>query len=324
MQPEALVSVEGLRKHFPTKGGTVKAVDDASFQIARGETIGLVGESGSGKSTFGRLLLNLVRPTAGTVAFDGQDIHTASRRDMMALRRRMQMVFQDPYASLNRYFTIERTLTEPLKLHGIGRDHAERRDMAVEMLDKVGFGPEVLSRYPAAFSGGQRQRIGICRALILRPEFIVADEPVSALDVSVQAQVLNIMSDLKSEMDLTMLFVTHDLAVVRQIADRIVVLYLGRIMEIAPTEALFAAPAHPYTHALISAAPTLGRERVEVEALGEIPNPLNPPSGCPFRTRCKFASDDCASADMQPREIGSGHLTTCIRDDILQPRTALQ
>ncbi|WP_226781290.1 ABC transporter ATP-binding protein [Oceaniglobus trochenteri] len=313
MSRDLLVEIDGLNKHFPVRGGTVKAVQDVSFAIHRGETVGLVGESGSGKSTLGRLLLRLIEPTSGEITFDGQSVSGARARELRALRRRMQMIFQDPYASLNRYFTIERTLTEPLHLHGIGRNADERRRIAAEMLEKVGFGPEVLQRYPASFSGGQRQRIGICRALMLRPDLVVADEPVSALDVSVQAQVLNILGDLRAEMNLTMLFITHDLAVVRQIAHRVVVLYLGRVMEIGPVEAMFDCAAHPYTETLVAAAPSIDHVIRPAELVGEIPNPLSPPSGCPFRTRCAHAVSACASADMSLREIAPNRFTSCIR-----------
>ena len=326
MPSETLVRVEALRKHFPVRrgllrreAGTVKAVERASFEIERGEVVGLVGESGSGKSTLGRVLLRLQEATGGDVLFEGRSIPGRSASEMKALRRRMQMIFQDPYSSLNRTFTVERTLTEPLVIHGVGGSAAARRDRAVELLEQVGFGPEALAKYPHEFSGGQRQRIGIARALALSPEFVVADEPVSALDVSVQAQVLNILSDLRRDHALTMLFITHDLAVVRQIADRNVVLYLGHVMETAPAEAMFKAPAHPYTAALIAAAPSV-RPRAAAptaRARGEIPNPLDPPSGCPFRTRCPHALADCAEAPMALREVAPGRGSACIRDDLM-------
>jgi oligopeptide/dipeptide ABC transporter ATP-binding protein len=328
MLDDVLIETSGLRKHFPVRGGflgrpkgTVKAVENVNLAIRRGEMLGLVGESGSGKSTLGRLMMRLVEPTEGDVRLDGQSIVKNSAREMNALRARMQMIFQDPYSSLNRYFTIERTLVEPLLIHRIGKTHEERLARAVSLLEQVGFGPEALPKYPHQFSGGQRQRIGIARALALEPDFIVADEPVSALDVSVQAQVLNILSDLRRDFALTMLFITHDLSVVRQIADRVVVLYLGHVMEIAPTERLFGASAHPYTRALIASAPSVRADKAETATIeGEIPDPRNPPSGCPFRTRCPRAIGACAEAPMVLKQVSLDQQTACIRETGSSPQ----
>lgn len=320
MPPSApLIELRNVRKEFPVRGGflqrsskAVHAVNDVSFDIYRGEVLGLVGESGSGKSTLGRIVMGLLQPTKGEVRLDGQALHEASGSAARALRRRLQIIFQDPYSSLNRYLTIEQILTEPLKIHNIGANAEERRAMALSLLETVGFGPDALNKYPNQFSGGQRQRIGISRALALDPEFIVADEPVSALDVSIQAQVLNILANLQRQRALTLLFITHDLSVLRQISDRTVVLYLGRIMEIAPTETLFQNPAHPYTAALISSAPSVRhRGRVRQLLSGEMPSPMNPPSGCPFRTRCPLAFDKCAQVVPPLREIGAGRRSAC-------------
>ena len=315
-----LLQVEGLRKYFPIRGGVlqrvvseVKAVDDVSFEIRPGEVVGLVGESGSGKTTVGRTLLRLEEATGGSVRFGGIDVMGASPREMRALRKRMQIVFQDPYASLNPREKVREVLTHPLRLHGIGAP-SERDDRAAELLAKVGLSRDQLDRFPHEFSGGQRQRIGIARALAVEPEFIVADEPVSALDVSIQAQVINLLEDLKEDLDLTMLFVAHDLGVVEHICDRVIVMYLGRIMEIADAADLYERPSHPYTRALLSAVPIPepGARRERVRLTGDIPSPIDPPSGCVFRTRCPMATPECAEIRPELRSVGPGHLSACI------------
>ncbi|RUT31260.1 ABC transporter ATP-binding protein [Arsenicitalea aurantiaca] len=319
---DVLVSIRNLRKHFPVKTGnfsrlrsreTVKAVEDFSLDIKRGEVIGLVGESGSGKTTMGRAVLRLIEPSSGEVRFEGVDITKLSQRDMRAYRRKMQIIFQDPFASLNPRFTAEAIIGEAIDTHGLAKGPA-RRARIVELLEKTGLGPEHLTRYPHEFSGGQRQRIGIARALAVDPQFIVADEPVSALDVSIQAQVLNLLQDLKRELGLTLLMIAHDLGVVEYISDRVVVMYLGRIMEVAPAKALYANPVHPYTEALLSAVPVpdpdARRERIPLA--GEIPSPIHPPSGCVFRTRCPLATAECAQVVPPLEEVAPGHLKACI------------
>jgi oligopeptide/dipeptide ABC transporter ATP-binding protein len=299
--------------------GYVKAVDGVSFSIRKGEVLGLVGESGSGKTTVGRTILRLRAPTAGSIAFRGQDITSLSRRQMRPIRRQMQLIFQDPFASLNPRMTVERIVATPLDVHEVSLPATEKRARVEEALTLVGLSADYASRYPHEFSGGQRQRIGIARALILRPEFLVADEPVSALDVSIQAQIVNLLSDLKDRLGLTMLFIAHDLAVVGHISDRVAVMYLGKLMELAPADALFAAPLHPYTEALFSAVPdpdpTVRRQRIILK--GDVPSPIAPPSGCVFRTRCRYAIATCASASPEFREVRAGHFKACIRDDLV-------
>lgn len=296
-----LVEVRDLKKHFPIRGGvlsrvvaSVKAVDGVSFAIRRGEVLGLVGESGSGKTTVGRTLLRLIEPTGGRIFFDGQDITELPREKLRPFRRRMQIIFQDPFSSLNPRMTVGDIIAEPLLIHGIGKTPKERTERVAELLKLVGLSPDHMRRYPHEFSGGQRQRIGIARALAVAPEFIVADEPVSALDVSIQAQVVNLLQDLKEELGLTLLFIAHDLAVVEYISDRVAVMYLGKVMELAPARELYRNPKHPYTEALLSAVPipdpTVKRERIVLQ--GDIPSPINPPSGCVFRTRCRYALPD--------------------------------
>jgi peptide/nickel transport system ATP-binding protein len=325
MRP-SLLEVENLTKRFRVGGGlfnrgrgrgAVTAVDRVGFEVGRGEVVGLVGESGSGKSTIGRCLLRLVEPSEGAVRFDGIDVLAASRGGLRALRRRMQIVFQDPYASLNPRLRVEASIGEAFDIHGLHRG-GDRRGRIAELLRRVGLEPDHMRRYPHEFSGGQRQRIGIARALAVEPDFIVADEPISALDVSVQAQVMNLFADLQEELNLTILFIAHDLSVVEYISDRVIVMYLGRIMEVAPSRALYTAPRHPYTRALLSAAPvpdpTVRRTRIILK--GEIPSPLNPPSGCVFRTRCPHAIADCAAIEPQLRPIGDGHAVACIREDL--------
>jgi oligopeptide/dipeptide ABC transporter ATP-binding protein len=320
-----LLEIRDLRKWFPVKGNflshkreNVKAVDGVSFDVLRGEVLSVVGESGSGKTTVGRLAMRLLAPTDGTIRFDGQDITHLSRRQMRPIRRRMQLVFQDPYASLNPKKPVESIIADPLEIHGLAKSSQDRRDKVAEALQLVGLPPEHAARFPHEFSGGQRQRIGIARALISGPELLVADEPVSALDVSVQAQVVNLLLELKGRLRLTILFIAHDLAVVGHISDRIAVMYLGRLVEIAPTRELFDNPRHPYTEALLSAAPvpdpTLSRRRILLK--GDIPSPLNPPSGCSFRTRCPYAVNACGESVPELRQVASGHFKACIRDDL--------
>ncbi len=316
-----LLEVRNLRKYFPIRGGilsrvvaNVKAVEDISFEIKKGEVVGLVGESGSGKTTAGRSILRLIEPTAGEILFDGTDIAQLSKPRMREYRKEMQIIFQDPFASLNPRMSVGDIIGEALTIHNLARGKAKEERVA-DLLDRVGMSPNHMRRYPHEFSGGQRQRIGIARALAVDPQFIVADEPVSALDVSIQAQVVNLLQDLKEELGLTLLFIAHDLGVVEYISDRVVVMYLGRIMEIAPAKDLYANPVHPYTEALLSAVPipdpSVKRERIILQ--GDIPSPINPPSGCVFRTRCPIAIDDCAHVVPPLEEITPGHFKACIR-----------
>ncbi len=313
---QRLLEVRDLVKHFPVEDSddVVRAVDGISFDIIAGETLGLVGESGCGKSTVGRCLLRLHEPTSGEVIFEGRDIIGLHPSEMQALRREMQMIFQDPYASLNPRLNILSIVSEPLKIHRIG-DKKERRDRVADLLAKVGLDPRYMDRYAHEFSGGQRQRIGIARALALNPKLIVCDEPVSALDVSVQAQVVNLLQDLQQELGLTYLFISHGLAVVEHISDRVAVMYLGKIVEIASAEDLYDEPLHPYTKALLSAIPIPDprqkRERIILK--GDVPTPIDPPSGCRFRTRCPIAIDECAKAEPELRELKPGHFAACIR-----------
>jgi oligopeptide transport system ATP-binding protein len=318
-QTQPLVKVENLKMHFPIKGGIlgkqvgeVKAVDGISFFIKKGETLGLVGESGCGKSTTGRMLLRLLEPTEGKIYFEGEDITQLSTNAMRKKRREMQMVFQDPFASLNPRHTVEKILEEPLIVHGV-KDRAERKRRVKELLEVVGLSSWHAKRYPHQFSGGQRQRIGIARALAVNPKLIIADEPVSALDVSIQSQVLNLMQDLQKEFDLTYLFIAHDLGVVRHISDRVGVMYLGHIVELADSEKLYDDPKHPYTQALLSAVPIpdVEHQKDRVILQGDVPSPSNPPAGCPFHTRCPAAMDHCASVKPVLKEVAEGHYAAC-------------
>jgi peptide/nickel transport system ATP-binding protein len=316
-----LLQVRGLRKYFPIRGGVfsrvvanVKAVEDVSFDVKRGEVVGLVGESGSGKTTAGRAILRLIEPTAGEVLFEGTDVVKLPKAQMREYRKQMQIIFQDPFASLNPRMSVGDIIGEALTIHNLARGKAKEARVA-DLLERVGMNAGHMRRYPHEFSGGQRQRIGIARALAVDPKFIVADEPVSALDVSIQAQVVNLLQDLKDQLGLTMLFIAHDLGVVEYISDRVIVMYLGRIMEIAPAKELYRNPRHPYTEALLSAVPipdpTIKRERIILQ--GDIPSPINPPSGCVFRTRCPIAIDDCKHVVPPLEEVGPGHLKACIR-----------
>jgi oligopeptide transport system ATP-binding protein len=313
----ALLKVDKLVKHFPVRQhlfgrqtAVVHAVDGVSFELNTGETMALVGESGCGKSTVGRLLLRLLDATSGSVRFDGDDLMTLPPDRMRARRRNMQMIFQDPYSSLNPRMTVQQTLTEPLGLHGLAK--GRQRERAAELLDLVGLAPQYLQRYPHEFSGGQRQRIGIARALAVEPKLIVCDEAVSALDVSIQAQVVNLLQDLQQRLGLAYVFIAHDLAVVKHIASHVAVMYLGQIVEYADKRSLFARPRHPYTQALLSAIPIaepgLKRERLLLQ--GDVPNPINPPSGCRFRTRCPYAREKCAQEVPELRST-QGHSVAC-------------
>lgn len=316
-----LIEVRNLRKYFGPSARPVRAVDDVSFTIRAGETLGLVGESGSGKSTIGRALLRLVDSTSGSVSYRGENLVTASGSRMRALRSKLQMIFQDPYASLNPKMRVRDILAEALHTHGLAPGKAATAARVAELLRLVGLAPEHAARYPHEFSGGQRQRIGVARALSVQPEFIVADEPLSALDVSIQSQVVNLLCDLRDQLSLTMLFISHDLDVVEYLCDRVVVLYLGRVMEVAPTAQLFARPLHPYTHALLAASPRPDPTTrvVHVPLKGDMPSPVDPPSGCVFRTRCPYALPACAEVRPEPRDMGGGRLKACIRDDINLP-----
>lgn len=312
---EVLVEVQNLKKHFPIQRGifrrqvgVVKAVDGLSFKIFKGETLGLVGESGCGKSTTGRTILQLLEPTEGSVKYEETELTNLNRNQMRKARRDMQMIFQDPYASLNPRMTVGAIVGEPLEIHGIG-DSKSRKQRVQDLLRLVGLNPYFINRYPHEFSGGQRQRIGVARALATNPSFIVADEPISALDVSIQAQVVNLLDDLKEELGLTYLFIAHDLSMVRYISDRVAVMYLGRIVELSDKHTLFEHPLHPYTQALLSAIPipdpTKEAERKRIILEGDVPSPANPPSGCRFHPRCAYATDICKEVDPEFRNLGT-------------------
>lgn len=325
-----LVEAHGVKVHFPIRRGLlqrrmgeVKAVDGVTFNVEQGETLGLVGESGSGKSTTGRALLRLLPLTAGSVGFQGRDLTGLSGEPLRRERRHMQMIFQDPYASLHPRATVERIVREPLEIHGIG-DAASRKERVEELLELVGLDPSHGTRYPHEFSGGQRQRVGIARALATSPRFIVADEPISALDVSIQAQVVNLLLELKEQLGLTYLIIAHDLAMVRHISDRVAVMYLGRIVELGSRASVFEGPRHPYTRALLASVPipdpSVATQRQPQALAGDIPDPADPPSGCSFHTRCPFANDRCQTEDPGLRELGSErypHLVACHRAEEL-------
>jgi oligopeptide/dipeptide ABC transporter ATP-binding protein len=324
MTGELILEVRDLVKHFEVGGGlfggppgVVKAVDGVSFGIRRGETLGLVGESGCGKTTTGRCILQLERPTSGQVIFEGRDLTKLGQVELRAVRRRVQVIFQDPYSSLNPRMTVGQIITEPLGVHGIVPERRAREARMKSLLDRAGLLPAMALRYPHELSGGQRQRVGIARALAMEPSLIVCDEPVSALDVSIQAQIINLLEELQAEFGLTYLFVAHDLSVVRHISDRVAVMYLGKIVEITDRKSLYDNPQHPYTKALLSAVPIpdpvveAGRERTVLG--GEVPSPLNPPAGCVFHTRCPIAIDDCRLAVPELREIRPEHRVACIR-----------
>jgi oligopeptide transport system ATP-binding protein len=319
-----LVSIRNLKMHFPiTQGivvqrkiGAIKAVDGLNFDILRGETLGLVGESGCGKSTTGRAILQLYRPTAGEVRFEGEELTAVKGEHLRRLRRRMQMIFQDPYASLNPRMTVGDIIGEPLTVHNIAKGK-ERRERVQELLKVVGLNPYFVNRYPHEFSGGQRQRIGVARALAVQPEFIVCDEPISALDVSIQAQIINLLEDLQGEFNLTYLFIAHDLSVVRHISDRIAVMYLGKIVELTDRKQLYDNPLHPYTQALLSAVPipdpVVEEKRRRIILEGDVPSPASPPVGCNFNTRCPVAMDVCYEKEPDFVDVGGGHWVACYR-----------
>lgn len=325
---QPLLDVRGLKMHFPiTRGiifqrqvGAIKAVDGVDFTMFKGETLGLVGESGCGKSTTGRAILQLYRPTAGEVHFEGVDITKSKGEDLRKMRRRMQMIFQDPYASLNPRMTVGSIIGEPLEVHNIGSNKKERQERVQELLKTVGLNPYFVNRYPHEFSGGQRQRIGVARALAVNPAFIVCDEPISALDVSIQAQIINLLEDLQEELGLTYLFIAHDLSVVRHISDRIAVMYLGKIVELADRDELYENPMHPYTQALLSAVPIpdpkieTQRQRVILE--GDVPSPANPPKGCNFSTRCPRVMDICRQDDPPFKEYKPDHYAACFLHEV--------
>jgi len=306
----SLLTVSNLSTHYSAPGGTLRAVDDVSLEVLAGETVGLVGESGCGKSTLGKTLMRLVAPTGGSIRFRDEDVTRLDGRRLRDMRRHVQMIFQDPFASLNPRHKIRQILGAPLKVHGIG-DKAERKYLVEQMIDRVGLPRESLKRYPHEFSGGQRQRIGIARALILNPDLVVCDEPVSALDLSIQAQILNLLAGMKKDFGLSYLFISHDLSVVRYFADRVLVMYLGRIVESADNAALWASPRHPYTRALMDAVPDPSRRRQAEPIAGDLPSAQNIPKGCRFHPRCPLATDLCRSEEPQFRQRATGHSVAC-------------
>src|SRR6056297_1310678 len=317
---ENLLEVNNLKKYFPVKAGIfkrtvahVKAVDDISFAVKEGETLGLVGESGCGKSTTGRTILRLLEATAGEVIFEGKNVMDLDKRSLRAIRRDMQIIFQDPYASLNPRMTVADIVGEPLDIHKLAKNKEERNEKVKEILENVGLGAEYMNRYPHEFSGGQRQRIGVARALAVDPKLIIADEPVSALDVSVQAQVVNLLQDLQKEFGLTFLFIAHDLSVVKHISDRVAVMYLGKIVELTDKKELFHNPMHPYTQSLLSAIPEAdpSKEKDRIVLEGDVPSPVDPPSGCRFHPRCPKAFEPCSVKEPEFKEYGDGHFAAC-------------
>lgn len=319
---QMLVQVKGLKKYFPITQGIiiqrvkahVKAVDGLNFTIKKGETLGLVGESGCGKSTTGRTILQLYRPTAGEVFFQGKDLAKLQGEELRKMRRNMQMIFQDPYASLNPRMTVGDIIGEPLEVHNIAKGK-EKKERVQELLQIVGLNPYFVNRYPHEFSGGQRQRIGVARALAVNPDFIVCDEPISALDVSIQAQIINLLEELQTKFNLTYLFIAHDLSVVRHISDRVAVMYLGKIVELTDRDSLYKNPLHPYTKALLSAVPipdpVVEEKRERIILTGDVPSPVNPPSGCRFHTRCPIVMDKCKQIDPEFRDVGNDHWVAC-------------
>lgn len=310
---EPLLRVEGLTKHFSTKKGLLHAVDNVSFTIDKGRTLGMVGESGCGKSTTGRAILRLIEPTAENLLFDNIDVRSLDAAKLRRMRTRMQIVFQDPFSSLNPRMTVSQAIEEPIKLHGIITDPQEREERVLELMETVGLAPRLFNTYPHELDGGRRQRIGIARALAVNPDFVVCDEPVSALDVSIQAQILNLMEDLQDELGLTYLFITHDLSVVHHFSDDIAVMYLGKLFEKAPSDELFDHPMHPYTQALLSAipVPSLHNRKKRIIMKGEITSPINPPKACRFAQRCPYATERCTCEEPELRDYGNGHSVAC-------------
>jgi len=326
---EPLVRIEHLSKHFSVGANLLRpsakvyAVDDVSFEIGRAEIIGLVGESGSGKTTLGRSILRLIEPSSGSVSFDGRSVTGAPKRELRNLRRDMQIVFQDPYATLDPRRRVVDQVQEAFHIHGV-HEQSKRREVAVRLLERVGISPTQADRFPHEFSGGQRQRISIARALALNPQFLIADEAVSALDVSIQGQIVNLLMELREELGLTILFISHDLSVIEFVSDRVVVMYLGRVVEIGKADVLYRRPRHPYTRALLDAIPVPdpSRRRMPRPLTGDVPSPLSPPSGCHFRTRCPHAVEACAKIRPELRPVGEGQFVACIRDDVIAPAEA--
>ncbi|WP_110928173.1 ABC transporter ATP-binding protein [Bacillus massiliglaciei] len=328
-----LLEIKGLTKYFPIRSGVfnkktgdVKAVDGVTLTVYEGETVGIVGESGCGKSTTGKTILRLLEPTDGQILFEGEDLAKLSAEQMRRKRKDIQMVFQDPYASLNPRKTIRQILMEPLKVHKIGESKQERNIMIHHIIEKVGLRKEHLDRHPHDFSGGQRQRIGIARALIVKPKIIIADEPVSALDVSIQSQILNLLKDLKKEFNLTLIFISHDLSVVKHLCNKVCVMYLGKTVEMADKQTLFEYPKHPYTQALLSAVPTIhkNRKKERIVLKGNLPSPADPPPGCSFQTRCPYAADECRSVAPALSEVEQGHAVSCLRIHELTTALSMQ